>query len=133
MIGEMMTMSMMMNGKINFEEIFKKQMQNQNRMLVLGLYENENAVEVPFDDVKISSYHIQQLISEIGEVLSADKRWKNFRNEKYDKENKLEEIADCFIVLMNIAMFSGISYDMLIEKLNEKVEIVEERTSEIKF
>lgn len=126
-------MSMMMNGKINFEEIYKKQMQNQNRMLALGLYENENAVEVPFDDVKISSYHIQQLISEIGEVLSADKRWKNFRNEKYDKENKLEEIADCFIVLMNIAMFSGISYDMLIEKLNEKVEIVKERTSEIKF
>ena len=126
-------MSMMMNGKINFEEIYKKQMQNQNRMLVLGLYENENAVEVPFDDVKISSYHIQQLISEIGEVLSADKRWKNFRNEKYDKENKLEEIADCFIVLMNVAMFSGISYDMLIEKLNEKVEIVKERTSEIKF
>lgn len=126
-------MSMMMNGKINFEEIYKKQMQNQNRMLVLGLYENENAVEVPFDDVKISSYHIQQLISEIGEVLSADKRWKNFRNEKYDKENKLEEIADCFIVLMNIAMFSGISYDILIEKLNEKVEIVKERTSEIKF
>ena len=133
MIGEMMTMSMMMNGKINFEEIYKKQMQNQNRMLALGLYENENAVEVPFDDIKISSYHIQQLISEIGEVLSADKRWKNFRNEKYDKENKLEEIADCFIVLMNIAMFSGISYDMLIEKLNEKVEIVKERTSEIKF
>ena len=133
MIGEMMTMSMMMNGKINFEEIYKKQMQNQNRMLVLGLYENENAVEVPFDDVKISSYHIQQLISEIGEVLSADKRWKNFRNEKYDKENKLEEIADCFIVLMNIAMFSGISYDMLIEKLNEKVEILKERTNEIKF
>ena len=126
-------MSMMMNGKINFEEIYKKQMQNQNRMLVLGLYENENAVEVPFDDVKISSYHIQQLISEIGEVLSADKRWKNFRNEKYDKENKLEEIADCFIVLMNIAMFSGISYDMLIEKLNEKVEILKERTNEIKF
>ena len=125
-------MSMMMNGKINFEDIYKKQMQNQNRMLVLGLYENENAVEVPFDDVKISSYHIQQLISEIGEVLSADKRWKNFRNEKYDKENKLEEIADCFIVLMNISMFSGISYDMLIEKLNEKVEIVKERTSEIK-
>lgn len=126
-------MSMMMNGKINFEEIYKKQMQNQNRMLALGLYENENTAEVPFDDVKISSYHIQQLISEIGEVLSADKRWKNFRNEKYDKENKLEEIADCFIVLMNIAMFSGISYDMLIEKLNEKVEIVKERTSEIKF
>lgn len=126
-------MSMMMNGKINFEEIYKKQMQNQNRMLALGLYENENAVEVPFDNVKISSYHIQQLISEIGEVLSADKRWKNFRNEKYDKENKLEEIADCFIVLMNVAMFSGISYDMLIEKLNEKIEIVKERTSEIKF
>lgn len=128
-----MKMSTMMNGKISFEEIFKKQMQNQNRMLALGLYENENAVEVPFDDVKISSYHIQQLISEIGEVLSADKRWKNFRNEKYDKENKLEEIADCFIVLMNIAMFSGISYDMLIKMLNKKIEIVKERTSKIEF
>lgn len=102
-------------------------------MLAIGLYNNENIVKVPFDDVKISSYHIQQLISEIGEVLSADKRWKNFRNEKYDKENKLEEIADCFIVLMNISMFSGISYDMLLKKLNEKVEIVKERTSEIEF
>lgn len=102
-------------------------------MLAIGLYNNENIVNVPFDDVKISSYHIQQLISEIGEVLSADKRWKNFRNEKYDKENKLEEIADCFIVLMNISMFSGISYDMLLKKLNEKVEIVKERTSEIEF
>ena len=73
------------------------------------------------------SYHIQQLMSEIGEVLDADKRWKNFRNQKYDENAKLEEIADCFIVMMNIAMFSGFDGSQLIEAIEKKLHKVSER------
>ena len=94
-------------------------------------YANEDSFMVPCDNVSLSSYHIQQLMSEIGEVLDADKRWKNFRNDKYDKEAKVEEIADCFIVLMNVAMFSEISPEMLEESINEKIKIVKERISKI--
>lgn len=102
---------------------------NQIKMLNDGKYDifkSENTDMIPIDDVKLMSYHIQQLMSEIGEVLDADKRWKNFRNQKYDKDAKLEEIADCFIVLMNIAMFSGFDgiqlTDAIVNKLNEVSE-----------
>ena len=73
------------------------------------------------------SYHVQQLMSEIGEVLDADKRWKNFRNQKYDENAKLEEIADCFIVLMNIAMFSGFDGNRLYDAIEKKINEVSER------
>ena len=66
-------------------------------------------------------------MSEIGEVLEADKRWKSFRNDKYDKDAKADEIADCFIVLMNIAMFSGMSASELYDTISAKIDIVSER------
>ena len=44
---------------------------------------------------------------------------------------KVEGIADCFIVLMNVAMFSDISPEMLEESINEKIKIVKERISKI--
>ena len=84
-------------------------------------------VELPIDDTKICSYHIQQLVSEIGELLDADKRWKNFRNNKNNQKNKLEELADCFIELINITMFSGYTYLDIIKALRDKVEKVHSR------
>ena len=125
---------MTMNGKmtnISLKEIYEKQMENQQMLIDNHKYANEDSFMVPCDNVSLSSYHIQQLMSEIGEVLDADKRWKNFRNDKYDKEAKVEEIADCFIVLMNVAMFSDISPEMLEESINEKIKIVKERISKI--
>lgn len=124
-----------MNGKTKnnpktFEDIFNQQLINQTKMLQDGKYDkfkSESTISIPVDDVKLMSYHIQQLVSEIGEVLSADKRWKNFRNERYDENEKLEEIADCFIVLMNIAMFSGFDGTQLIEAIKKKINEVSER------
>lgn len=129
-----------MNGKIKediaFAKLFKDQMINQNCLLMAGKYDDFKSVNtdiVPIDDVKLASYHIQQLMSEIGEVLDADKRWKNFRNDKYDKDAKLEELADCFIVLMNVAMFSGFDgfqmQDAIIKKLNVFSERVEKENA----
>ena len=104
-------------------------------MLRKGMYDQyvdwvtKNQRDLPIDHPQLASYHIQQLVSEIGEVLEADKRWKNIRNNKYDKGNKLDEISDCFIVLMNIAMYSGFDGDELYNAINKKLDIVAERIS----
>lgn len=112
------------------QELFNRQVLNQSKMLQDGMYDifkSEGTSTIPVDDVKLMSYHIQQLMSEIGEVLDADKRWKNFRNQKYDESAKLEEIADCFIVMMNIAMFSGFDGAQLVEAIEKKLNKVSER------
>lgn len=123
-----------MNGKtkdkITLQDLFNKQMTNQSKMIQAGMYDkfmSENTMVIPVDDVKLMSYHVQQLVSEIGEVLNADKRWKNFRNQEYDRDEKLEEIADCFIVLMNVAMFSGFDGAQLTEAVEKKIGKVSER------
>jgi NTP pyrophosphatase (non-canonical NTP hydrolase) len=132
-------MSQKTNGKmskkqfdITFEDLFELQRENQSMMLNRGMYDIAllKGEELPLDIPDLCSYHIQQLVSEIGEVLSADKRWKNFRNEYYDKEAKKEEIADCFIVLMNIAMYSGIDGNEMVNKIFDKMLIVQDRISE---
>lgn len=120
----------MKNNKIEsatIKDIYEMQAQNQMIMLSRGMYGKERLNILPIDDVQLCSYHIQQLMSEVGEVLDADKRWKNFRNEKYDKEAKAEEIADCFIVLLNIAMFSGIDSKQLDDMICNKIKKVKER------
>lgn len=119
-----------MNNLVSFQNLFNRQKANQIRMLQAGMYDSfksESTKTVPVDDVKLMSYHVQQLMSEIGEVLSADKRWKNFRNVVYDADGKLEEIADCFIVLMNVAMFSGFDDEQLANAIKNKISEVGQR------
>ena len=65
--------------------------------------------EVPTDSVESFKYSILSLVGEIGEVLEADKRWKNIRNEQYDRNNKLDELVDCMAFLINAILFSGFS------------------------
>ena len=118
------------NNPVTFQDLFNRQIANQSKMLQDGMYDifkSEGTKTIPVDDVKLMSYHIQQLMSEIGEVLDADKRWKNFRNQKYDENAKLEEIADCFIVMMNVAMFSGFDGAQLTEAIESKLNKVSER------
>ena len=120
----------------SFFDVFEKQAENQRVMLGKGMYDGfadssiDKYTELPIDDPKLCSYHIQQLVSEIGEVLEADKRWKNFRNNAYDKDAKLDEIADCFIVLMNIAMFSGFDSVDIYDAVCNKIEEVSIRISD---
>lgn len=114
----------------DFRRIFETQMDIQLDMMKNGLYESFRSQKdnhLPIDDVRLFSYHIQQLISEIGEVLEADKRWKNARNDKFDKKAKLEELCDCMIVLINVILFSGFSFDEFMEALKKKQEVVGER------
>lgn len=124
----MKKMSGKMNNMILWTDYYNAQMNLQKKICEnIGYFDKKEKLELPTDDPQIMSYHVQQLISEIGEVLNADKRWKNFRNGKIDKENKLEEIADCFIVLTNIAIFSGISADEMLYAIYDKMRINRER------
>lgn len=121
-----------MNGKKSksLNDLFICQMKNQDKFLRSGIYDrfkDETTMTVPVDDVGLASYHVQQLMSEIGEVLEADKRWKSHRNDKNDKDGKLEELADCFIVLMNMVMFSGFDGNDLEEAIEKKLKKVSDR------
>lgn len=62
----------------DFKKLFIDQEMNQLALLYKGAYDgfssNKGFDGLPCDDPKLCSYHVQQLISEIGEVLSADKR-----------------------------------------------------------
>ena len=122
----------------SFDALFDSQAENQRMMFERGMYgfvDNPEVdgkyTELPIDEPKLASYHIQQLVSEIGEVLDADKRWKNFRNDFYNRDAKLEELADCFIVLMNISMFSGFSADEVYNAISSKIEDVGIRISDM--
>lgn len=121
---------------LDFGKLFEAQVENQRLMFEDGKYDSfmsddelDEAIEssFPLDSPSLASYHVQQLVSEIGEVLEADKRWKNFRNDKYDRDAKLDELADCMIVLMNIIMFSGFTADEAYEAIKTKIQVVNER------
>ena len=121
---------------MDFKKVYEKQGENQREMLKLGMYDEHCSestykdrynVELPIDDVRLASYHIQQLMSEVGELLDADKRWKNFRNEKYDKDAKLDELVDCYIELFNISMFSGFSAEDVYNAILKKLGVIKSR------
>ena len=112
----------------DFNVLYDDQVKIQSRMADNGMYDGiDRDLVIPQDIPSLASYHVQQLVSEIGEVLEADKRWKNFRNDKYDRDAKLDEIADCFIVLMNISMFSGFSADDVVNAIHLKQQKVNQR------
>ena len=114
----------------DFNDLYDDQVKIQSRMADNGMYDGiDRHLVIPQDIPSLASYHVQQLVSEIGEVLEADKRWKNFRNDKYDRDAKLDEIADCFIVLMNISMFSGFSASELFTAIKVKQHIVMKRVT----
>lgn len=130
---------MMSNNE--FYNLFERQAENQRLICKKELYkgfiseeENNDIIYggLPVDNTRLASYHVQQLVSEIGEVLDADKRWKNMRNDKYDKDAKIEELADCFIVLMNVCMFSDISSEDIYNAISKKIDDVKERIENAK-
>lgn len=118
-------------NKINFEDIYDTQVMFQEEVKKTAPYEFEVGT-LPEDNIKGFSFQMQQLMSEIGEVLDADKRWKNYRNSKYEKNNKLEELADCFIVLMNVCIFSGFTAKDIISAIVRKIHKNTERIKNLK-
>ena len=120
---------MMANNKfiidVSMKSLYYTQMNFQKKVISKYGYKDkssEDILELPVDDVEIAQYHLTAMSEEFGELIKSDKRWKNYRNSHYDKSNKLEELADCFITLTNIALFSGITYDELTNAIFEKID-----------
>lgn len=86
--------------------------------------------ELPFDDPIKFQYHMTAMVEELGEVLKADKRWKTHRNESHDPEEKLDELSDVFITLMNVCIWSGIDADTIAGAVDHKIGINKQRLSE---
>jgi NTP pyrophosphatase (non-canonical NTP hydrolase) len=108
------------NGKL-FSELYEMQIAFQTTLNSIYNYSAKIGT-IPEDNVQLLQYHMLLLFEEAGELLKSDKRWKNYRNEYFDKDNKLEEICDCFIALMNVAMFSGFTGDELEQAIEDKIE-----------
>jgi NTP pyrophosphatase (non-canonical NTP hydrolase) len=95
-----------------FETLFKAQSAFQSKV---------TGEQVPVDNVRWFSYHMQGMMEELGEVLKADKRWKTHRNEAFDPENKLDELADVFITAINMAIFSGVDANKILDAVAIKI------------
>lgn len=100
-----------------FEKLFNDQMAFQERIEDIS----------PSDDPVKFHYHITALQEEIGEVLKADKRWKTHRNTSYDPNEKMDEIADCFITLINISGWSGFSVEQILNGIENKIVVNNKR------
>ena len=101
-----------MSGKTNFKSSYESQIIFQK--VVTG-------AKCPGDNLDQFSYHVNAMVEELGEVMKADKRWKTHRNERYEPEEKLDEIADVFITAMNIAIHSGFTVDDIEEAISNKI------------
>lgn len=121
MMKNLKTKKMKMNGKNKtLEECYDEQVKFQKEVVKKYGY-NVDVKNIPEDNIEVAKYHMLALLEEAGELVKSDKRWKNYRNTYYDKQNKLDELSDCIITLFNVAMFSGISGKELAEALETKM------------
>lgn len=120
---------------IPLKDFYTMQMTNQMHMLEKGLYDPHlmsGIKEIPGDYPNMVSYHILHLISELGEVLEADKRWKSHRKDKNNLDEKKDEIMDLIIIALNLAIYSEISADELETRLKSKMQVNRDRLFQIK-
>lgn len=110
-----------MSGNINptfdsFGVLYQKQINFQREV-----EEVSSEQKLPKDDPIKFQYHMTAMTEELGEVLKADKRWKTHRNSTYIPKEKLDELSDCFITLMNIAIWSGFTCGDIQDAIEKKI------------
>lgn len=103
----------------DLQKIYDKQKAYQEMILA----DKGQQLPIPCDSVDWFKYHMLAIQEELGEVLKADKRWKTHRNERFVKEEKAEEIADVFITLLNVCMFSGMSCEEIAKSVSRKIDV----------
>lgn len=114
-----MVMMMKMSGMTNTKEV-DKLYEDQVKFQTMVLNGQGITLELPADTSRWFEYHCLAMLEEMGEVLKADKRWKTHRNIRYDKDEKLDELADVYITLMNICIHSDVSMDQLLDAVSKK-------------
>lgn len=109
-----MTKKMTGNQKESFFLLYASQILFQEKV-------EKYSGRLPIDDPVKFQYHMNAMTEELGEVLKADKRWKTHRNTTFNPEEKLDELADCFITLMNVGIWSGFSWDEVYDSILNKI------------
>ena len=77
--------------------------------------------QLPCDSPANFEYHITAMVEELGEVLKADKRWKTHRNTTFIPDEKLDELSDVFITVMNLCMWSGFDAEDILDAVKNKI------------
>lgn len=99
----------------NLKDIFEAQKERQ--LVITG----DNT---PVDDPLQMMLHCSCLVTEIGELMQEDKRWKMYigDTERYDfnYNKKLEEFVDVLNYFVNMCLFSDVDFEELISAYNEK-------------
>lgn len=114
-------MKTMSNQVPALSELFQKQLEFQQLI-------KKDKFEGYVDDPEEMSKSILGLICEAGEVLQADQRWKsNGRNTYFDRDEKIVEIADCFIFLLNVCIYSDVTAFDIANAVDEKININRQR------
>lgn len=98
-------------SSLSVEELFELQVKLQQCMFESTL---------PTDSVEDFKYSILALIGELGEVLDADRRWKNVRKGTYNREAKLDELVDCMAFLLNAILYSGYTPEEFVREFKRK-------------
>ena len=72
---------------------------------------------------------IPHFISEVGEFLQADTRWKQSECKDVNllKGAAMEELIDVFIMSINLMISYGMSEDMIVEAYNHKMGVLDKR------
>lgn len=83
--------------------------------------------ELPNHEPKLVSYFALGLVGEVGEVLQADKTWKPFNKGTRNEWSTLEELADCWLFLINLTLAEGYDCRTIKEMIHDKQEVVFER------
>lgn len=105
-----------MSTVIISENLFDRQTEFQEKL---------TGQKLPNDNRHDFRDQICLMVEEVGELAKSDKRWRKERTTP--SGDKLEEIADVFIVAMNLAIFSGYSYDDITLAISDKIKKNEAR------
>lgn len=92
------------------------------QIIFQSIINDDNPNDYPCDDVQLYSANALLMVEELGELLKEDKRWRTFRGEDYNEENKEAELADIFIVFMNLCLFSQVDSKTLIKAVESKMD-----------
>ena len=105
------------------------------------LQKNLLDVELPNDRPDLISPYALGLVSEIGEVLQADKRWKagmsktGGDDKRHDHEEVVGELTDCLLFFINLCLACNVDYEELFGSFIKTQSKVRKRNglSEVKY
>jgi len=95
----------------------------------IKLQKDITGIDLPADRPDFLTYHISGLVSELGEILDCDKRWKTWRKNvpPADYSALKTEIVDAWHFMINLSLVVGMDAETVFTEFIKKNEIIKER------